>query len=65
MQSSIGTSKKLACGKGNADKKILVDNLPTDVREYFDKLGVKKTTGLGDLSDAYWIGMVLYNKYTK
>lgn len=58
----IGTAKKLACGKGNAGKEILVDSLPPDVRKYFDELGVKKTTGLGDLSDAYWIGMVLYNR---
>ena len=49
----IGTAKKLACGKGNADKKLLVDSLPPDVRKYFDELGVKKTTGLADLSDAY------------
>ena len=58
----IGTAKKLACGKGNAGKEVLVDCLPPDVRKYFDELGVKKTTGLGDLSDAYWIGMVLYNR---
>ena len=58
----IGTAKKLACGKGNASKEILVDSLPPFVRRYFDELGVKKTTGLGDLSDAYWIGMVLYNR---
>lgn len=58
----IGTAKKLACGKGNAGKEVLVENLPKDVRQYFDDMGVKKTTGLGDLSDAYWIGMVLYNR---
>ena len=58
----IGTAKKLACGKGNAGKEVLVESLPKYVRERFDALGVKKTTGLGDLSDAYWIGMVLYNR---
>lgn len=61
----IGTAKKLACGKGNAGKEILVACLPQDVRKYFDDLGVKKTTGLSDLSDAYWIGMVLYDRTTK
>lgn len=50
------TVKKTATGKGNASKDEMVDELPHGVRQEFDALGVKKTTGLQDLSDAYWIG---------
>lgn len=50
-----GTIKKLATGKGNSPKALLIEHLPTDVRQIFDDLGVKKTTGLADLTDAYWI----------
>ncbi len=51
------TVKKIATGKGNAKKEVLIEVLPKYVRDKFDELGVKKTTGLGDLSDAYWIGI--------
>jgi len=50
------TVKKTATGKGNASKDDMVDALPHEVRQEFDALGVRKTTGLQDLSDAYWIG---------
>lgn len=50
------TVKKVATGKGNAKKVELMEALPPEVREYFDDLGVKKTTGLLDLTDAFWIG---------
>lgn len=50
-----GTIKKLATGKGNSPKDMLVDVLPAHIRAEFDALGVKKTTGLKDLTDAYWI----------
>jgi Holliday junction resolvasome RuvABC endonuclease subunit len=50
------TVKKTATGKGNASKDEMVDALPLEVRQEFDALGVRKTTGLQDLSDAYWIG---------
>ena len=53
--------KKMATGKGNAKKAELVNHLPTDVRAMFDKLGVKKTTGLMDLTDAYFIGVCAHN----
>ena len=51
-----GTVKKLATGKGNSPKTMLLDSLPKDVHEMFLELGVRKTTGLLDLTDAYWIG---------
>lgn len=49
------SAKKFATGSGKADKNAMMDCLPKDVREEFDKLGVKKSTGLKDLADAYWI----------
>jgi len=54
-----GTVKKVATGKGNSPKELLVECLPDNIRAAFDDLGVKKTTGLGDLSDAYWIGRTI------
>jgi Holliday junction resolvasome RuvABC endonuclease subunit len=51
-----GTVKKVATGKGNSPKELLLENLPKDVHKKFLDLGVKKTTGLLDLTDAYWIG---------
>lgn len=42
-------------GTGAITKDEMVERLPPKVRYYFDHLGVKKTTGLRDLSDAYWI----------
>jgi len=53
--------KKFATGKGNAKKEVLIENLPTGIRAAFDELGVKKTTGLADLADAYWIGKYAEN----
>lgn len=49
--------KKVATGNGNSSKDEVYDALPQDVDEYFRKLGFKKSTGLKDLSDAYWIGI--------
>jgi Holliday junction resolvasome RuvABC endonuclease subunit len=54
-----GTVKKVATGKGNSKKELLVECLPENIRAAFDDLGVKKTTGLGDLSDAYWIARTI------
>lgn len=50
------TAKKVATGKGNSKKEALLEVLPDDVRQAFDRMGAKKTTGLMDLTDAYWIG---------
>ena len=49
------TVKKKATGKGNSKKEAVIECLPDNVRSEFDALGVKKTTGLSDLADAYWI----------
>ena len=49
--------KKLATGTSKGvDKKQMIAALPEDVRSLFELAGYKKTTGLSDLADAYWIG---------
>lgn len=58
-----GTIKKLATGYGKAAKETLVEALPPSVRERFDEMGVKKTTGLQDMTDAYWIGRTAERDY--
>lgn len=58
------TVKKVATGKGNAKKEQLLECLPDAIRSHFeDKLDAKKTKGLYDLTDAYWIGIAA-NKIT-
>lgn len=53
---SPNTVKKVATGKGNSKKIELYENLPKNALKKFESLGVKKSTGLFDLTDAYWIG---------
>jgi Holliday junction resolvasome RuvABC endonuclease subunit len=50
------TVKKNATGKGNAKKPEMYEVLPEGVKQYFKDMGAKKTKGLFDLTDAYWIG---------
>lgn len=47
--------KKLATGKGNASKDEVYDAIPTSDQTKLLKVA-RKTTGLYDLADAYWIG---------
>lgn len=47
--------KKRATGTGKAKKEDMIAALPVVVRAKFEDSGVKKTTGLGDLADSYWI----------
>jgi crossover junction endodeoxyribonuclease RuvC len=49
--------KKRATGKGNSKKEELYDVLPSEPKKIFDEMGLKKTTGRYDLTDAYWIGI--------
>ena len=47
--------KKFATGSGRAKKEDMIESLPKTVYDYFVDMGVKKSTGLADMADAYWI----------
>lgn len=49
--------KKFATGSGKSKKPDMIAALPEPIKKLFERKNFKKTTGLGDLSDAYWIGM--------
>ena len=51
------TVKKFATGSGNATKDEMIKALPKKVLQKFMDAGIKKTTGLHDLADAYFIGL--------
>ena len=53
--------KTLAIGKGKASKNEMIEALPNDIKELFMSENYKKTTGLADLADAYFIGKHVYN----
>lgn len=58
--------KLFATGSGKASKSDMINAVPDDAMQLFiDSTGAKKTTGLGDLSDAYWIGKYIEEKGTK
>jgi Holliday junction resolvasome RuvABC endonuclease subunit len=48
--------KKFATGSGKASKTDMINALPEIIIEKFSAQNYKKTTGLSDLADAYWIG---------
>lgn len=47
--------KKFAVGTGNAKKNQMMDGLPEDIYEQIYSAGYKRTTGLADAADAYWL----------
>lgn len=49
--------KKFATGSGKAKKPEMILALPEHVRQLFEQ-SYKKTTGLTDLADAYWIACI-------
>jgi len=51
--------KKFATNDGRAKKEALYEALPKNTQKSFLELGVKKTTGLYDLTDAFWIGKIV------
>lgn len=53
--------KKRATGSGKAQKTDMINALPEHVRNEFTKAGFKKTTGLADVTDAYWLSLMPTN----
>ena len=49
--------KKFATGSGTSKKGSLYANLPREVMKMVNEKGLKKTTGMFDASDAYWLAM--------
>ena len=50
-----GTVKKQATGDGKAQKPAIFAALPSEFRTKIVDAGYKKTTGMYDIADAYWI----------
>lgn len=49
--------KKFATGTGKSDKAAMMTAVPADVMEQFVTAKFKKSSGLCDLSDAYWLAV--------
>jgi Holliday junction resolvasome RuvABC endonuclease subunit len=56
------TVKKFATGSGKAKKMEMFNALPQEVKDLFVGKGWKKTTGLSDATDAYWIGKTIQHR---
>lgn len=54
--------KKFATNKGGAKKEQMIDNLPQDFKDRIAAKNYRKTTGLGDIADAYWIAQYILHK---
>jgi len=59
------TVKKFATGNGKAKKELMIESIPDYNLKKLKKLGFKKTTGLADLADAYWIAEAAKKNYIK
>lgn len=57
--------KKYATGKGNADKVLMHSSLPEDIRKRLEAKNYRKTTGLYDIADAYWLAKYALEHYQK
>lgn len=64
----VTSVKKFATGKGNAKKIDMINAFQEAEGKLFDELwdkGLKKTTGMADMADAYFIGKLYRSKYEK
>ncbi len=52
------TVKKFATINGRADKAAMIAALPLNVFQMFSATGYKKSTGLADLADAYYLANI-------
>ena len=57
--------KKFATGKGSADKAAMVEAMPESLVDEIKEANYKKTTGLYDIADAYWIAKYTLEEYKK
>jgi Holliday junction resolvasome RuvABC endonuclease subunit len=55
--------KKFATDNGKAKKEDMIAALPILVGDMFRERGFKKTTGLADLADAYFIAKFIQHKH--
>lgn len=57
--------KKFATGDGKAKKEAMASALPLEFLQEIDKRKFKKSTGLYDIADAYWIAMYTLSEFKK
>lgn len=57
--------KKFATGDGKAKKEAMASALPDSFLAEIDKRKFKKSTGLYDIADAYWIAMYTLSEFKK
>lgn len=57
------TLKKYGAGYGFAKKENMIMAVPERLRETWEDRGFKKTTGLSDLADAYFLADIYWREY--
>ena len=56
--------KKFATGSGKSNKRQMMDALPKDIYDEFYQAGYKRSSGLADLADAFFIGKMYMESIT-